>query len=461
MCNSPQQDFETDVTDAYGSDHLERREKHQCDVCKRKFPLLQTLRRHVKMSHKAHSCSICKRNFSNKKDLKKHSSTHKILEEGLSASVPGNNSLKCDRCVFSCNDYEQLKVHLRTVHRVKFKVCEDCNQEFRTEKDLRLHCKESHQKDLYTCSICGQSLPSSYAKKSHEKNHEESDEAANSDSPLKCSHCNIISADVHAKSMHLLQHHGIYAYKCEDCGEGFTGEESYGRHCFRVHEKRLYQCPHCSHLFISSKFLRKHAKLHESDYASPIQKEDSLECNYCDYKAPKTGTLSLHLRERHGVESYVCKWCNETFSNVSDFETHCRDIHRKRPFRCSKCNAGFTYRRTLVAHLKRHEELDEQENLLGNLQGDLQESSNREPENPLRCTRCDFVGANEEARKLHYSWAHDFIVLFCEECELDFDREQDYIDHFGNIHNMNGFPCCFCDKRFKTRKSKRFHESKH
>jgi len=174
--------------------------KFGCQICDKKFPLKCILLEHIRNVHEnpgSYRCDICKVAFNSKAILKGHQKTH-------IKNRP--KPFKCSMCNLATDQIGNYKKHLKTHERIEEK-CKKCKIILRKSKthDCRLDCKYcgnkfSHagyvtnhikkyhahetERTFYECDICG-------LKYYHKKNVRTHIEAKHADGKIHLFTCDL------------------------------------------------------------------------------------------------------------------------------------------------------------------------------------------------------------------------------------------------------------------------------
>ncbi|KAI4471598.1 transcriptional repressor ctcfl-related [Holotrichia oblita] len=136
--------------------------KYQCEVCKKSYPSLYNLQRHMPIHEKntlfskSNLCEWCGKHFREKTTLTNHIKMHL-----------GYKPFKCSYCdkVFSRKGYVVL--HERTHSGEKPYVCDHCGKRFNQPTPLKTHMRCHTGERPYSCHLCNDSFMSKSALNSH------------------------------------------------------------------------------------------------------------------------------------------------------------------------------------------------------------------------------------------------------------------------------------------------------
>ena len=357
----------------------------------------------------------------------------------------------------------------------------------------------------------------------------------------KCSYCKKIvyrhfltdHLTLKHREIVLLQHPEIVMSKpCQECDLMFFSLKDLGKHSWRIHGHSLKEskCKTCQVSFESRKLYKTHhSKVHKQS--------KTIDCQYCKYKSETTDRLNNHIYNTHSNKTYlhpeikalhVCKHCNKQFYwknaktthiklahtansvcpkcskvcvNIVSLELHMLN-HENNQFVCELCSKSFKIKRYLKIHVdsfhngkkfsptciyrcklcsKGNFSSEEvlQKHILDNHSGV-----------EYRCSECQKVFANTDARRRHKQTMHGEKTEKCDECDGMFRTNvllrchirivhnkvkdkicplcgQEYYNkavlqtHIDRHENNRQWKCEYCDKRFLTHRAQKSHMDRH
>ncbi|KAL7633198.1 UNVERIFIED_CONTAM: hypothetical protein RMT77_016568 [Armadillidium vulgare] len=212
------------------------------------------------------SCRNCNFSFKSKDELKTHLKTH------------NRRRFKCAHCSYECNLKYRLKRHMLTHSNIKLFKCCDCSYECNRKSNLKAHMLTHANVKLFKCSDC-----------SHECNRK---------------------ADL---KTHMLAHANIKLFKCSDCSYGCNRKADLKRHMLTHANVKLFKCSHCSY-----------------------------ECN-------QKGHLKTHILTHANVKLFKCSHCSHECNRKADLKRHMY-THTNVNYKCSHCSYECNHK----GHLRRH-----------------------------------------------------------------------------------------------------------
>ena len=186
-------------------------EHHGCNVCLESFPSKRALRNH-KRSHAGRRapfiCSICKQELSSKYGLLRHKksqhgttqSTHLQCNDQVESKGNQSNHSLNDSGVSSVQ--ENSSSLTSTAHGISQFTCVSCNKQFMTSSGLYKHERKYHGKSKRDSARSVQSIISLHKQFTCKL------ETENSNTPLRCQHCEKQFKTEFFLTMHVKKRHG-------------------------------------------------------------------------------------------------------------------------------------------------------------------------------------------------------------------------------------------------------------
>lgn len=413
--------------------------------------------------------------------------------------------LECDYCPETFSNRDVLEEHLKTHDYRILHYCEDCEEEFPTNKAKRNHNVICIRKLI--CKYCDLLLDSKGKKRQHEQKHidalygqlcevcgERFKHQGTLDQHLKtqhtilekiyqCSKCPKKFAFKQKLSFHLKSvHTTLRAYLCEDCGADFKNPASLRHHRIRKHQpvgnkrecpvcrklvpfyslsKHMHthkaysiQCPHCDKMFKNSSTLKQHVRIHED--------QRQYRCDTCGVGFNRRDGLRLHMKVHEktgsrGLKECSCQVCGEKFPNHSTLVIHRNRVHKDgRQYTCHICNRSMISTRSLEWHMSHiHNE---------SMPGVTRDESGPPEKKRVSCYHCSKTFKTEMILRTHIKNTHmEKDPMKCTDCDQTFTSEVRLRHHMMVAHNrLEGtLACPHCPKRFVNQLRLKTHMISH
>ncbi|XP_045626449.1 uncharacterized protein [Procambarus clarkii] len=167
-------------------------------------------------------------------------------------------------------------------------------------------------------------------------------------------------------------------YSCDECGKTFTQRQAVRYHkVWRHNAERRGPCPHCNYKAPDStkltlhikkvhrgympykcKFCTKQFKCHSNhkEHEARHQGGGNLKCQFCEKKFALRSSLERHVRYHNGGRPFCCQHCGKNFKVKPHLERHVKCIHLKeKPVICKVCGAAHHNNWNLKTHMKIHQ----------------------------------------------------------------------------------------------------------
>jgi KRAB domain-containing zinc finger protein len=364
-----------------------------CSQCEYKTNTKATLDRHLNLKHgqgKVIKCSECDYETANRDCMKSHMDIHSGVD------------FPCDQCDYVGAQQNRLLCHIRYKHRTLPSKCSWPNCDYKARKDrLKIHVSFRHEGISHDCDKCDYKGATVHMLKAHvNQQHEES-------TLLKCDQCDHTSKNYGNLKKHQLHIHNTNRFSCEQCSfktitKGILDGHIKSKHNYSsilskfeskistfdentvseswfeclicnkkfetksqhtAHKKRcvkkdklLNKCIKCSFTAETTKMIRSHFKIHESNkfscnkcsyktyskslmrrHKGLVHKEGNfLACSSCDFKTAANFLLRQHIARTHKNATFLCpqSQCQFETNKWEDLKAHKETSHEK-VFHCS------------------------------------------------------------------------------------------------------------------------------
>lgn len=201
----------------------------------------------------------------------------------------------------------------------------------------------------------------------------------------------------------------------------------------RVKRKRkpmeLLYCDMCPANVVNFKCkenLKQHMKRH---VANKVRKT----CTICK-KVPIN--YDKHMQMNHTISPYKCDYCGAAFKNNCNRVIHMRTHTGERPFLCPTCGKSFKSQDTRHKH-------------------NMRMHIKKLPHQCLECNRTFICPSQLQEHKFAFhSNARPYV---CETCGNSYSTKK-YLRKHRQSHGEKTNPCKYCEKKFKTSETRRWHE---
>ncbi|XP_026748003.1 zinc finger protein 41-like [Trichoplusia ni] len=377
-----------------------------------------------------------------------------------------NAMFKCERCIVSFPNAEDLKDHINLKHELNASnlKCSVCECSFASEVSYNYHTNKHRRR--YQCAICSDRHTSKRAVMRHYETAHFHGPSIEID--VQNNQQNGVNDEEGSEQNSTKQ--PLATFACEFCDKSFRWKASLRKHVethrIETGQKRKPYCEPCRLSFTNTSNLQKHVKtsskhqiqlklrkLTESlpeDASTPEKHQQRIEqikcsvnsakekfpCPQCDKKFQWRGNLLRHLNSHvaRANGELVCEPCNRTFSSIATYKQHMK-ISRKHvsendfKYMCSDCGKRFANK----TRLKDHVDWEHLKNYVHT------------------CSVCQKVFKSHTSLYLHKQVVHkkDNAEHLCDHCGKPFPNQAKLRCHMQALHSgSSAYKCGTCGARF-------------
>ena len=293
-------------------------------------------------------------------------------------------------------------------------------------------------------------------------------------SSYRCDLCNLEAPSYNYLKQHVNQHMGFGAnlkFTCGICKDNFDTKLQLKKHS-TLHDN--FSCFDCYRRFPTSYKLKKHRRTRicepadrfvrcekcDEKYMSAAQlqlhrcstnKEEKLVCPVCHKKLDNMYRVRIHLNIHTGERPYTCYTCGDSFGDPRNLTDHQLLHWDAKNYRCEKCGARFKQRSGLKSHRIKHRVIEGNQN-----KTDVDE---KDQPNLSKCEICGkFVSRLDSHVRVHTGEK----PYTCDTCGRKFAQSSTLSKHM-QTHSTSRevFPCKYCPKVLKNRRTLQLHEKNH
>ena len=177
-----------------------------------------------------------------------------------------------------------------------------------------------------------------------------------------CSHCDYQATQLGHLKRHIKSSHEGIKYSCSHCDYQATQNNNLRLHVIRVHNDSLKKKKRFKSIENGVKAKKKPnlerktqstQQVLQKDKIKPkLEKNQTYQCNYCDYKGKKQ-TLKRHIASIHEGVKHPCHICSYKATMEVNLIRHIRIVHENFRFDCSICEYKATDKRQLKTHIQK------------------------------------------------------------------------------------------------------------
>ncbi|XP_043482655.1 zinc finger protein 652-like isoform X11 [Leptopilina heterotoma] len=275
------------------------------------------------------------------------------------------------------------------------------------------------------------------------ENEEESSEDEEITKEAKCSICDEQFKTANVPEKHWKSHEATYFpngannpgfFECDQCDKKFSKRFQLGRHrtahklniteILKPKKKYEKRCPLCHKRFRSPETFQKHMEESNPDHRD-------VECDYCKKIYKSRRTLIMHIKQHE--EKLICHICGATRASVGSMTMHIRRHNKDYNVFCDLCNKGFYHKAELRLHL-------------------FHGHTDRLAIRPFICQFCGNSYRSSDYLKIHVNSVHLYANEYkrkrykCELCNFDTHLLKCLTNHKKMHTGENLIPCKYCDK---------------
>lgn len=423
-----------------------------CDLCKRTFSRIESIRRHMTATH-----------LNGEKNKKKRKSS--IQENAIKLELPETFEIQPDPLIEIKEEKSSESESESLFNNVK--LVGDCLKLECVEEDYsypEMNHSDSDQ-ESQTTTTTEQEEPAEHDKKSPKKLEPTS---------FQCEKCSKIFDNnqhfrYHVKFAHLDEEP---KFICEilDCKKSFNFASILKRHQSVQHGvvfDEKVKCPDCLKIYSDKYNLEKHRK-----FACPMRKDKLLEkpkfkCEYCEKEFSRQRGYKSHVSFVHeGRKDFVCKVedCKRDFAHQRSLKQHYFDYHKEYYMEvvCKECGKTCDDKDSLEKHQQESHNKDVRhtcpvcKKLFCRKNSLTRHMNSVHSSKKLACNveGCDKIFTNNLALKTHLSICHEKAAsCYCSFCDEGFSYRRDLKRHLYQVHEngkLKTRTCKKCNSEFKN-----------
>ena len=363
-----------------------------------------------------------------------------------------------DSCTFQiAQDYNLRKLyrHVRIQHMDYLSACRVCKKTFDKLRNLRRHESEVHNVGTHSRAKKKMCLHCGYSTTGSNM----SIHVRNMHTilpTLKCSSCNFETRHGNKRLKKHEQLHFVEKVKCDMCEYATRVKESMLKHQKKVHEKEeVYMCSSCSYKTPNRTSLSRHEQSHSL--------EKPYLCDQCDFKTKTANSLKVHSLY-HQDPKFLCDLCDYKSCSSANLHTHKVVKHGTVKHECHQCGKRFNYKRHLLRHQANHEgvimqcnECDMQFYRNDKLKEHLSNIHHiSEQKSSMLTSKLEDTPLQQRSTKNNENISRSHI---CPDCPKTFSCSKHLSRHKNSVHSAVELACQFCHKSFSRKDKLNIHTS--
>ena len=468
-----------------------KRNKFECEICKRGFSIEYVFEEHKK----SHSEADYKDKVSDAIDYIDDSDndTDFKVEDAREEEDKDSDQVKQLK-MLNLVKVQSQKSKSSPEDENKKPVCEICGTTFLSSANLRKH-NLLHSDRMYECPYCAKLMkrkdyvnahirkvhkhvdleknPVDFSKYTHvipggakdktNENVENDKEIGETEDKSErkvgkpktglgksvCPECNKVYDEQADLEQHMLLVHDKElkdaSYTCQACSKQFKSLVSYQVHKL-THRKKVHDCQHCGQVFKTNSQLQVHRR-HDHNvqygtlmYFGFLMSEGKIACEICSAKFENMSEYHDH-RPEHVVFEYLCRECGNGFDSAEDFAVHqeSKCSNQNLHLMCGVCDQRFSTYDTRRKHVL----------------------ANHPKGEDNYCHHCGANFTNITDLTEHFATHVKEKIFVCDYCEKKFFEKRNLVDHRVLHRSTKNFKCQICDNYYISSKSLQRHIKLH
>ena len=431
-----------------------------CVQCQRQCRTPRHYRQHFISAHREERPFECQSEF-HKCDLKfKHNYDVQQHMKRIHANDDQKGPHLCQECGNTFANEARMKMHVALIHEKKpindlvkeskDYICSDCGKTFPSQKHLKQHLRLMHKEepDTISCLACKQEFTLA---EEYDKHVQESHEDIPNIGQYKCEKCDVTFCLTRILDWHYLKVHNEKIHTCHICMKGLSLSSSLINHIKLVHKfhqrKKYMHCVFCDN-WDGEGTLMDHVKAFHSNEEMPFC------CEQCEYKTFTMQLLKIHVKTQHlSKEQFQCDQCEFVTSYKYGLERHINHVHLKvKAFQCDMCPKAVKDKRTLQRHLVTKHNLVLSAKEMDQVNRDLNKSQTIKVVE-AKCDTCNLSFETEDSFDEHFRKCHkneSELNFNCNRCDSSWEAAKTLHFHLYNSHNVKDGPCDICGTILKN-----------
>ncbi|KAG8546055.1 hypothetical protein GDO81_019835 [Engystomops pustulosus] len=183
-----------------------------------------------------------------------------------------------------------------------------------------------------------------------------------------CSECDKCFCEASLLERHQREQHDPAVLSCAECGESCSTSSELGAHV-KVHTGgKLFACSECGKCFAVQSDLLAHEAAHRGEKCGPVFSlkssldahlaahalEKPFSCSVCGKCFTSSARLAFHHMTHTGEKTYKCDECGKVFTASGSLNRHKRTHTGEKPYACSICGKCFNRETNLYRHQMIH-----------------------------------------------------------------------------------------------------------